>query len=81
MNLNDFKDNNGKQLQEPKELAKIMQNKGLIIQNSNQDFVYEIAINNKFTYANEIRWTPIKTVAEWSKWNSHISSSVFADQF
>ena len=55
LNLNDFKDNNGKQLQEPKELAKIMQNKGLIIQNSNQDFVYEIAINNKFTYANEIR--------------------------
>jgi hypothetical protein len=55
LNLNDFKDNNGKQLQEPKALAKIIQNKGLIIQNSNQDFVYEIAINNKFTYANEIR--------------------------
>jgi hypothetical protein len=42
LNLNDFKDNNRKQFQEPKELAKIMQNKGLIIQNSNQDFVYEI---------------------------------------
>ena len=55
LKLNDFKDNNGKQLQEPKALAKIIQNKGLIIQNSNQDFVYEIAINNKFTYANEIR--------------------------
>ena len=43
LNSNDFKDNNGKQLQEPKELAKIMQNKGLIIQNSNQDSVYEIS--------------------------------------
>jgi hypothetical protein len=42
LNLNDFKDNNGKQLQEPKALAKIIQNKGLIIQNSNQDFVNEI---------------------------------------
>ena len=42
LKLNDFKDNNGKQLQEPKALAKIIQNKGLIIQNSNQDFVNEI---------------------------------------
>ena len=42
LNLNDFKDNNRKQFQEPKALAKIIQNKGLIIQNSNQDFVNEI---------------------------------------
>jgi hypothetical protein len=50
LNLTDFKDNNGKQLQEPKELAKIMQNKGLIIQNSDQDFVYEItAIGNEIS--------------------------------
>ena len=42
LNLNDFKDNNRKKFQEPKALAKIIQNKGLIIQNSNQDFVNEI---------------------------------------